>query len=87
MADIFDLQDQITERIVGALEPTIRSVEVERARRKRPDNLDAYDCVMRALSSIWVVERDANAEALVLNRVTSIGLRIGGSDELQRLER
>ena len=66
MADIFDLQDQITERIVGALEPTIRSVEVERARRKRPDNLDAYDCVMRALSSIWVVERDANAEALVL---------------------
>jgi adenylate cyclase len=66
MADIFDLQDQITERIVGALEPTIRSVEVERARRKRPDNLDAYDCVMRALSSIWVVEREANAEALVL---------------------
>ena len=62
MADIFDLQDQITERIVGALQPTIRSVEVERARRKRPDNLDAYDCVMRALSSIWAVERDANAE-------------------------
>jgi adenylate cyclase len=66
MADIFDLQDQITERIVGALEPTIRSAEVERARRKRPDNLDSYDCVMRALSSMWVVERDANAEALVL---------------------
>jgi adenylate cyclase len=66
MADIFDLQDQITERIVGALQPTIRSVEVERARRKRPDNLDAYDCVMRALASIWVAERDANADALAL---------------------
>jgi adenylate cyclase len=66
ITDIFDLQDQITERIVGALEPTIRSVEVERARRKRPNNLDAYDCVMRALSSIWVVEREANAEALIL---------------------
>jgi adenylate cyclase len=66
ITDIFDLQDKITERIVGALEPTIRSVEVERARRKRPDNLDAYDCVMRALSSIWVVEREANAEALIL---------------------
>ncbi|MBY5839642.1 adenylate/guanylate cyclase domain-containing protein [Rhizobium leguminosarum] len=47
--DIFDLQDRMTESIVGALEPTIRRVEIERARGKRPDSLDAYDLFLRAL--------------------------------------
>jgi adenylate cyclase len=46
LTDIFDLQDRITESIVGAIEPSIRSSEIERARRKRPDSLDAYDLVM-----------------------------------------
>ena len=47
LADVFDLQDRITESIIGALQPTIRSAEIERARRKRPESLDAYDLVMR----------------------------------------
>ncbi len=47
--DIFDLQDRLTESIVGAIEPSIRRAEIERARRKRPDNLDAYDLYLRAL--------------------------------------
>jgi adenylate cyclase len=64
IADLFDLQDRITENIIGALQPTIRSSEIERARRKRPDNLDAYDYVMRALPSIWAVECETNREAL-----------------------
>ena len=37
--DVFDLQDRITERVVGAIEPSIRQAEIERARRKRPENL------------------------------------------------
>ena len=53
LADIFDLQDRVTEAIVGAIEPTITLSEIERAKRKRPDSLDAYDCVMRALPTIW----------------------------------
>ena len=65
-ADVFDLQDRITESVVGALEPTIRSAEIERARRKRPESLDAYDLVMRALPSFWTVTRDANVEAVAL---------------------
>jgi adenylate cyclase len=48
IADIFDLQDEITENIVGAVEPEILSAELRRARGKRPDNLLAYDCVLRA---------------------------------------
>jgi TolB-like protein/Tfp pilus assembly protein PilF len=47
--DIFELQDRITERIVGTLEPTIRGAEIERARAKPTENLDAYDLYLRAL--------------------------------------
>ena len=47
--DVFDLQDQITERVVGVVEPSLRQSEIERSRRKRPENLDAYDLYLRAL--------------------------------------
>ena len=66
LTDIFDLQDQVTEAIVGALEPTITLSEIERAKRKRPDNLDAYDCVMRALPAIWSQDEETTAEGLRL---------------------
>jgi serine/threonine protein kinase/tetratricopeptide (TPR) repeat protein len=49
MNDVFALQDAMTMSVIGAVEPTLRKIEVERARRKRPDNLDAYDLVLRAL--------------------------------------
>ncbi|HZF36719.1 MAG TPA: BTAD domain-containing putative transcriptional regulator, partial [Candidatus Angelobacter sp.] len=64
--DVFDLEDRITERIVGALEPTIRSAEIERVRRKRPDSLEAYDYVMRTLPHMLALTPDASAEALRL---------------------
>ena len=51
--DIFDLQDRVTEAIVGAIEPTVTLSEIEAAKRKRPESLDAYDCVMRALPAVW----------------------------------
>ena len=47
--DIFSLQDALTMSVIGAVEPTLRKAEIERARRKRPDNLDAYDLYLRAL--------------------------------------
>lgn len=47
--DVFDLQDRITASVVGVVEPSLRQAEIERARRKRPDNLDAYDLYLRAL--------------------------------------
>ena len=49
LEDVFDLQDQITERVVGVVEPSLRQSEIERSRRKRPENLDAYDLYLRAL--------------------------------------
>jgi adenylate cyclase len=47
--DIFELQDDITLSVVGAIEPSLREAEIERAKRKRPDSLDAYDLYLRAL--------------------------------------
>jgi TolB-like protein/class 3 adenylate cyclase/Tfp pilus assembly protein PilF len=49
LEDVFELQDKITEAIVGIIEPSVRRAEIERARRKRPENLDAYDLYLRAL--------------------------------------
>lgn len=55
--DIFDLQDRITEQVAGALQPSIRAAEVERARRKRPQELGAYDYTMRAMRHVWALEK------------------------------
>jgi adenylate cyclase len=41
--DLFDLQDRITEAVVGILEPTIQFAEIERTRQKRPESLGAHD--------------------------------------------
>jgi tetratricopeptide (TPR) repeat protein len=49
LGDLFALQDEMTMSVIGAVEPTLRKAEVERVRRKRPDNLDAYDLFLRAL--------------------------------------
>jgi adenylate cyclase len=49
LEDVFDLQDRITAAIVGTIEPNLRRAEIERAGRKRPESLDAYDLYLRAL--------------------------------------
>jgi adenylate cyclase len=64
--DVFDLQDSITASVVGAIQPSIRAAEIERAKRKRPDSLEAYDLVMRALPHVWSLQRDGNRKATEL---------------------
>jgi TolB-like protein len=54
IADIFALQDEITLSIVGAIEPSLRDAEIERVRRRRPENLDAYDLVLRAIPHVYL---------------------------------
>jgi tetratricopeptide (TPR) repeat protein len=63
MADVFDLEDRITESVVSALEPQIRRAEIERARRKRPENLDAYDLFLQALPHAYAMRPEDNAMA------------------------
>lgn len=64
--DIFDFQDRITQQVAGALQPSIRLAEIERARRKRPQDLGAYDYAMRAMQHVWVLEKDEATRALEL---------------------
>ena len=64
--DIFDVQDRITESVVGVIEPQIRHAEIERSRRKRSESLDAYDLHLQALWRMDSGGAEANAEAHAL---------------------
>jgi TolB-like protein len=73
LADVFAVQDEITEAIVAAIEPQLYAAENFRARRKSPENMDAWDLVMRALSHYWRVTRQDNVVAqALLEKATAI---------------
>jgi adenylate cyclase len=64
--DIFALQDEITTSTVAAIEPSLRQAEIERAKRKRPENLDAYDLVLRATSFAYTGMPEGASQAMPL---------------------
>jgi len=67
LEDVFDLQDRITDSVVGIVEPSLRRTEIERSRRKRPENLDAYDLYLRAVPHMaTVMPADARIAAGLL---------------------
>jgi TolB-like protein len=66
LVDVFTVQDEITEAIVATIEPQLYASESFRAQRKPPDNMDAWDLVMRALSHYWRVTRQDNVVAQAL---------------------
>ena len=63
LADVFAVQDEITEAIVAAIEPQLYATESFRAQRKPPNSIDAWGLVMRALSHYWQVTRQDNVIA------------------------
>jgi TolB-like protein/class 3 adenylate cyclase len=67
LGDIFDLQDQVTESVVGAIAPAVEKAEIERAKRKPTESLDAYALYLRGSDRLYqVASRQANEEALRL---------------------
>ncbi len=71
--DIFDLQDEMTQTIVGAVEPELSAAERERALSKPPENLDAWESYQRGLWHMWRYERDDNLQAQdLLERATDL---------------
>jgi TolB-like protein/class 3 adenylate cyclase len=68
LADVFDLQDQVTANVVGAIEPKLRIAEIERAQRKPTDSLDAYDLYLRALPHFHALTVAGSDDALRLLR-------------------
>lgn len=66
LEQIFELQDQIITNLIGAIAPKLRAVEIARAVRKRVDNLDAYDLLLRSLPKQAPMTRESVAEAIEL---------------------
>jgi TolB-like protein len=64
LIDVFAVQDEITESVVGAIEPSLRQAEIERVKRKRPDSLDAYDLLLRAIPHVYTLMPQGAAEGL-----------------------
>ena len=58
LSDIFAMQDEITETIIGAVEPELGKVERRRSAGKRPDNLDAWDLYQRGMSHLYEYTKD-----------------------------
>jgi len=66
LEDVFDLQDQVTIRVVSAIAPKLEQVEIERAKRKPTESLDAYDYFLRGTASLHEGTKEAISEALRL---------------------
>jgi hypothetical protein len=66
LTDVFELQDRVAEGVVGAIEPRLRRAEIERARRKPTESLDAYDLYLRALPHVSTTTPEDNREAVRL---------------------
>lgn len=64
--DIFELQDRITESVVGAVAPQLERAEIERAKRKPTESLDAYDYYLRGTAKLHSGTREAIEAALPL---------------------
>ena len=66
LADIFAVQDEITETIVGAIAPKLHVAEITRSQDKAPSNLDAWDLVMQAIDRISRFTDTDSREAIAL---------------------
>jgi len=78
IADVFAVQDEITEAIVAAIEPQLYVAENFHAQRKPPDSMDAWDLVMRGLSHYWRLTRQDNVVAqALLEKATAIDPNYG----------
>jgi adenylate cyclase len=66
LEDVFDLQDQVTASVVGTIGPKLEQAEIERAKHKPTDSLDAYDYFLRGVAALHQFTRDGNEDALNL---------------------
>jgi tetratricopeptide (TPR) repeat protein len=66
LSDVFELQDRITESVVGAIEPQLQRAEIERLKQKPAANLDAYDLLLRAQQQEYLYTEESLAAAVAL---------------------
>jgi class 3 adenylate cyclase/TolB-like protein len=85
--DIFELQDRLSEKIVTTIAPHVRAAEIRRALRKRPENLDAYDFMLRGLDLLYKTRSGAQTARSSMPRsrkvvVPASGKSVPGDDGL-----
>src|SRR5262249_51917007 len=66
LADVFDLQDRVATNVVSAIAPPLDRAELERARRKRLNDLTAYDCFLRGFGFFVLKTRESLTDAIRL---------------------
>jgi TolB-like protein/class 3 adenylate cyclase len=66
LEDVFEFQDEVTEKVVGAIAPRVERAEIKRAWRRPPSNTDAYDCYLRGLACLSPMTADGLEQALGL---------------------
>ncbi len=69
--DVFELQDQVTSSVVGAIAPKLEQAETQRSLRKPTESLDAYDCFLRAMAHSHHFTKESMLEARRLVRRTT----------------
>jgi TolB-like protein/cytochrome c-type biogenesis protein CcmH/NrfG len=80
MEDVFATQDEITMCVVGAIEPSLRKAEIDRVRRHRPNNLNAYDLVLRSLPFVFAqMPKDAAMAIPLLEDALKLQPDYGGA--------
>jgi adenylate cyclase len=66
LTDVFALQDEITKKVVAAIEPRLLEAEGLRSQSRSPDDLDAWDMVMRANSLFWRLTKTEGEAAIAM---------------------
>jgi TolB-like protein len=66
LENVFELQDTVTESVVGAIAPAVEKAEIDRAKRRSTESLDAYALYLRGLARFYQFARQANDDALRL---------------------
>ena len=69
--DVFQLQDDVTEKVVIAIAPEVERAEIARALRRPPGNTDAYDCYLKGLACLSYANAESGDQALDLFRKAS----------------
>ena len=64
LEEVFDLQDQVTQNVIGAIGPKLEQAEIDRAKRKPTESLDAYDLFLRGMASFDRRTQADNEDAL-----------------------
>jgi TolB-like protein len=76
LENIFDLQDQVTTSVIGAISPRLEQAEIERAKSKPTENLDGYDYYLRGLAGIHQWTKQSCEEAFRISAGLSNSIQI-----------